>query len=126
MTPAGCSGTPGQLLDEDPVLSAMDAHSHHHLRHFLPNSARIGYATEGAAFYLHADVHRRFQRPLKGLGTCKTGSNIASKHAPKHEARPPRIKKEKGKKERKKEEKKEERRKSSVSIQMILVLVVLD
>ena len=50
MTPAGCSGTPGRLLDEDPVQSAMDAYSYHRLRHFLPNSARIGYATEGAFF----------------------------------------------------------------------------
>ena len=32
-----------------------------------PNSARIGYAT-----YFRASVHRRCQRPPKGLGTKKT------------------------------------------------------
>ena len=38
--------------------------------HLLPNSARFGYATEGALF-LCAAVHWRGQRPLKGLGTDK-------------------------------------------------------
>ena len=39
-----------------------------------PNSAIIGYATEGALFDCHfrAAVHRRGQCPLKGLGTNKT------------------------------------------------------
>ena len=40
-------------------------------RHLPPNSARFGYATEGA-LYLRAVVHRRGQRPPKGLGTSKT------------------------------------------------------
>ena len=40
-------------------------------RHLPPNSARFGYATEGA-LYLHAAVHRRGQRLPKGLGTNKT------------------------------------------------------
>ena len=55
-------------------------------------TARFGYATEGALFssvQLSSDV----QRPPKGLGTDKTGSNIASKHARKHEARLPRVNK---------------------------------
>ena len=37
-------------------------------RHHPPNSARFGYAT----LYLHAAVHRRGQRPLKGSGTNMT------------------------------------------------------
>ena len=40
-------------------------------RHLPPNSARFGYATEGA-LYLRAAVHRRGQRPPKGSGTDKT------------------------------------------------------
>ena len=40
-------------------------------QHLPPNSARFGYATEGA-LYLHAAVHRRGQRLQKGLGTNKT------------------------------------------------------
>ena len=39
-------------------------------RHLPPNS-RIRYATEGA-LYLCAVVHRRCQRPPKGLSTNKT------------------------------------------------------
>ena len=35
--------------------------------------------------YLQADVHQCCKRPLKGVGTNKTGGNIASKHACKHE-----------------------------------------
>ena len=31
-----------------------------------------GYATEGVLFYLRAAVHRRSQRPPKGLGISKT------------------------------------------------------
>ena len=50
--------------------------------------------------YLRAAVHRRCQRPRKGLGTKKTGSNISP-----------------GKKRKKK--------KRCISIQMILVLFVL-
>ena len=72
MTPAGCSGTPGRLLDEDPVQSAMDAYSYHRLRQFLPNSARTGYVCMSHTFYLRADVHRRSQRPLKGLVLLRT------------------------------------------------------
>ena len=43
--------------------------------HILPNSARFGYATEGArTLYPRAAVHRRGQRPPKGLGTNQTPS----------------------------------------------------
>ena len=41
-------------------------------QHLPPNSARFGYATEGALFYLHTAVHRRGQRHPKGLGTNMT------------------------------------------------------
>ena len=54
-------------------------------RHLSPNSARFGYATEGVrTLHLRATVHRRGQRPPKGLGTnnYNCGSNIATKHAP--------------------------------------------
>ena len=51
--------------------------------------------------YLRAVVHRRCQRPPKGLGTDKKycGSNITSKHAREHEARLPRVKKRRRKKQ---------------------------
>ena len=42
--------------------------------------------------HLRAAVHLPCQRTPKCLGTNKTGSNIASKHAHKHEAWPPRVK----------------------------------
>ena len=43
-------------------------------RHLPPNSARFGYATEGALFIFAAQLsmHRRGQRPPKGWGTDKT------------------------------------------------------
>ena len=45
-------------------------------RHLPPHSARFSYATEGALF-----IHRRCQRPPKGVGTNKTveasGAGIA-------------------------------------------------
>ena len=41
------------------------------LRHLPPNSARFGYATEGA-LYLRAAVRRCGQHPPKGLGTNVT------------------------------------------------------
>ena len=47
--------------------------------HLPPSSARIGYATEGALLIsaqLH--VHRRCQRPPKGLGTIKTAEGAYS------------------------------------------------
>ena len=41
-------------------------------RHLPLNSARFGYATERGILYLRAAVHRRGQRPPKGLGTNTT------------------------------------------------------
>ena len=61
-------------------------------RHLPPNSARFGYATEGALFIFRAAVQRRGQRPAKGSGTNMTRSNLAPKHARKHETHPPRVK----------------------------------
>ena len=60
-------------------------------RHLPPNSARIGYAHRRGTLYLRAAVHRRCQRPPKGLD-CE--SSIASKYANKHEARPAQVKNE--------------------------------
>ena len=77
-------------------------------------TARCGYATEGA-LYLRAAVYRRGQHPPRGSGTNTTNnnydcrSNLAAKHAHKQRCIPPRVKKE------------EEKKKSSVSIQTILV-----
>ena len=46
--------------------------------------------------YLRAAVQRRGQRPPKGSGTDKTveATSVVPKHACKHEAHPPRVKKE--------------------------------
>ena len=55
-------------LFQSPTLRACLA-----FRHLPPNSARTGYATQGAFdLYLRAAVHRRGQRPPKGLGSNKT------------------------------------------------------
>ena len=71
-------------------------------RHLPPNSAGFGYAaTEGALF-------------ISGTNNYDCRSNLAPKHARKHEAHPPRVKKKKKKK-----------KKSSVSIQTIVVLFEL-
>ena len=58
--------------------------------------------------YLRAAVQRCGQCPPKGLGTNRTGSNLAPKHARKHETHSTLVKK-----------------RSFVSIQMILVLFEL-
>ena len=44
--------------------------------------------------YVRATVHRRGQRPPKGLGTNMTGSSLAPKHPRKYETRPPRVQKQ--------------------------------
>ena len=54
-----CVGGGGQQVDHTPSIA---------LRHLPPNSARTGYAIVGS-LYLRAAVHRRGQRPPKGLGT---------------------------------------------------------
>ena len=105
-------------------------------RHIPPNSARIGYATEDVLFIsaqLSTDAVsaiERFRGSAKGPSLISNlasvnvkqivyftyhydcGSNIASKHASKHETRPPWVKKK-------------EKKKSSVSILTILALSVL-
>ena len=43
--------------------------------------------------YLCTAGHKCWRWPPKGLSTDKTGSNVASKYAHKHEAQPPRVKK---------------------------------
>ena len=84
-------------------------------RHLPPNSVSIAWLAIlhwVGILYLRTPVHRRCQHPPKGLGTqWNYGSNIAAKHARKHEARPLRIKRNE--------------KESSVSIQTILVLFVL-
>ena len=67
-------------------------------RHLPPNSARFGYATEGALLYLRAAVHRR---PARGLGTNNydCGSSLAPKHPRKHETYLPRVKRKRKKKQ---------------------------
>ena len=44
-----------------------------------PDSARIGYATEWDILHLYEAVHRRCQRPPKGLGTNKTRNTTMSR-----------------------------------------------
>ena len=64
-------------------------------QHLLPNSARIGYATEGALLIsakLSNDAVIAL-RKVRVLGLIRLWSRIASKHAQKHEARPPRVNK---------------------------------
>ena len=63
-------------------------------RHVPPNSARIGYATERALFLsarLATDAVSALRKVWVNNKDC--GSSTASKHARKHEARPPRGKK---------------------------------
>ena len=64
-------------------------------RHLPPNSARFSYATEGALFISAQLSSDMVSAPPKGSGTNMTRSNLAPKHAHKHEAHPPWVKKEK-------------------------------
>jgi len=78
--------------------------------HLPPNSARFGYANDGALF-ISVQLSTDSQCPRKGLGTNKTvGVDMVSMHAHKHEAHPSSSR---GKK------------KSSILIQMVLVLFVM-
>ena len=63
--------------------------------------------------YLRAAVHRRGQRPLKGLGSKRQdyGSNIAPKHVRKHETYPPWVEKKRGRRKRKKKKGRRKRKK---------------
>ena len=77
-------------------------------RHLPPKSARFSYATEGALF-ISAQLSNDAVSALERFGywyDCR--SNLAPKHARKHETQQPRVKK-----------------KSSVPIQKIVVLFVL-
>ena len=64
-------------------------------RHLPPNSARFSYATEGALFIsaqLSTDAVSALRKAVRVL--IRLWSNLAPKHARKHEAHPPRVKKE--------------------------------
>ena len=66
------------------------------LRHLPPNSARFSYATEGALFIsaqLSTDAVSAL-RKVWVLINYDCRSNLAPKHARKHEAHPPLVKKE--------------------------------
>ena len=66
-------------------------------RHLSPNSARTGYASKGALLIstqLSTDAVNAFRKVEVII--ILPGSNIAAKHAPKREARPPRVKKKGG------------------------------
>ena len=64
-------------------------------RHLPPNSARFGYATEGALDFISAQLSTDTISAL-GLGTDNPiGSNLAPKHPRKHKMHPPRVKKRK-------------------------------
>ena len=78
-------------------------------QHLPPNSTRFSYATEGVLF-ISAQLSSDAVTPSERFGylyDCR--SNLAPKHTRKHETHPPRVKKQK----------------SSVSIQMIVVLFML-
>ena len=65
-------------------------------RYLPPNSARTGYATEGA-LCIAAQLSTDAVSPLRKVCVLlikDCGSNIKSKHAGKHEARPPQVKEE--------------------------------
>ena len=74
-------------------------------RHLPPNSARFSYATEWvyslsprSCLATRSAPSKRFHRRLRTFvpkGSCR--SNLAPKHARKHETHPPRVKKEKKK-----------------------------
>ena len=80
-------------------------------RHLPPNSARFDYATEGALFIsaqLSTDALSAALRKVWVLIRLWIRSNLAPKHAWKHETHPPRL-----------------RKRSSISIQTILILFEL-
>ena len=77
---ASLSGTFLQTLPD--LVTPQKGHSLSHtpsiaFRHLPPNSARFGYATEGAPLYLRAALQRRGQRPPKGSGTNMTFMTLA-------------------------------------------------
>ena len=96
------------------LYSWLRSHPHPHtpsiaFRHLPPNLLQNWLRHWRGTLCLRAAVHRCCRCSPKGLVTNKTvGSSIASKHARRHEARPPRVEE-----------------KSSVSIQTTLILSVL-
>ena len=86
-------------------------------RHLPADSARFSYATDGALFIsaqLSSDAVSALRKVRVLIYDCR--SNLAPKHARKHETHPPRVKKRR---------KKKKKRESSVSIQTIVVLFAL-
>ena len=80
-------------------------------RHLPPNSSRFGYATGGAIFIsaqLSTDAVSALRKVWVLILWEDCGSNLAPKHARKHETHPPRVKK--GEKRRKEKKKKRRRR----------------
>ena len=61
-------------------------------RYLPPNSARFGYATEGA-FFMSAQLSTDVVSALRKVWVQEDcGSNLVPKHARKHETHPPRVK----------------------------------
>ena len=75
--------------------------------HLPPNSARFGYAIEGTLF-ISAQLSTDVVSALRKVRVLICRSNLAPKHARKHETHPLRVKK-----------------KNSISIQTIVFLFVL-
>ena len=70
-------------------------HSQHHFPAPSSKLCQIWLRHWRGTLYLRAAVHRRGQRLPKDFGTNVTvEANLAPKHARKHEAHPPRVKKE--------------------------------
>ena len=92
---AGCNGKVGRQLKEIHPTPQFLPQVHRlgpghtpslTFRHLPPNSAKIGYTTEGTLLSPCSNVHRRGQRPPKGLGTDHTPST-AFRHLPPNSAR---------------------------------------
>ena len=73
------------------LRDTLGCHAHTPSIVFL-QTAWTAYATEGTLCISAQLYHRRGQRPPKGSGTNKTGSNIAPKLPRKHETHPPWVK----------------------------------
>ena len=74
LSPYSLCGRKATLNERQPVVIYNPLHTLGiAFRHLPPNSARISYVTEGELFIsAQLAVHRRGQRPQKGLGTTKT------------------------------------------------------
>ena len=101
------------------VESSARAHSEHRFPTPCPNSARIGYATEGGgtlSAQLSTEAVSAIQKVWVLIRLWKQHNVQLSKHAIKHEARPPQVKQQK---------RKTRRRRKVVLIQTSLVLFLL-